>query len=474
MALSERWRRMSEAGYFDRPGLHVIATDVDVDDVADLLARLSISVDAVADGYPSFSPYQNAAENLFLGHEPRRFGLVDRGRMRREAARIFALFGLDVAPDEPLALRSEDQLLFALAKVAIQRPSVCAVNADRLHIASDSTIRALNHLISIGVSVVLAGAAVGDLLTRASTITVVLLGSGDARVAGACDPGPQAFDSVVSLLSTGLAGRDVAAARSCERPDREAEGVSDTYPIFSVSEWTIAAMPALAHPVAARVSFDVRGGEIVALSGYGSRELALSLFGSSMGPAISGQVVLKRSSDGPSTDVSSLTASQAISAGISYGSESPLTYDVGLLGGIPTSVSGATVKRLAASGVIDRRRAYRMSRKVLAPTLRGGENPGAFTDVLRSWSSAGPEVVILDEPFVSDRLARITAVREIAARGACVLIVSSRPADIAASADLLLLSSSGSLRDVVPLSRISSESLIGQVLRARLRKTPPL
>ena len=35
-------------------------------------------------------PYRSVAENIFLGREPRRFGLLDWGRMHREAARSCA------------------------------------------------------------------------------------------------------------------------------------------------------------------------------------------------------------------------------------------------------------------------------------------------------------------------------------------------------------------------------------------------
>jgi len=500
---------MSEAtGAFDGPGLHVIATDIDVDDVADLLVRLQVPVDAVIDGDLALSPYQDAAENLFLGHEPRRFGLVDRGRMRREAADVFTSFGVDLSPDGPPTLRPEDHLLFALARVAVQGARACVINADRLDVASESVVRACRHLTSRGVRVVVAGAAVGAFLGHAQTITVVGLDSGVARVAGTCAPGPRASVEVVELLSA-QAGADVGAAGELrEQLDSRpaVPGAATASPlVLTVSGWTVPALPGVSAPVADGVSFDLRAGEITALTGHGARELALSLFGASMGPATQGSVRVRRvggprldpvdaspsderrfgahlsgahlsgvpSSDAHNEEVGSLTAAEAISAGLSYGSERPLSYDVGLLGGIPTSVSGATLKRLASSGVIDPRRAYRTSRRPLVAALRGGDDPSAFTDVLRSWSASGPAVVILDEPFLNDRAARIAAVLSFVAGGGAAMVVSARPSDIASCADRLLTVQSGSLLEQMNLIGLSEQDRIRRVVRARLRPLSP-
>ena len=58
--------------------------------------------DAVAAGigivFQEFSlvPYLNAVENIFLGREKRRFGLLDRAAMRQEAAALFARLGVSI------------------------------------------------------------------------------------------------------------------------------------------------------------------------------------------------------------------------------------------------------------------------------------------------------------------------------------------------------------------------------------------
>jgi ABC-type sugar transport system ATPase subunit len=134
--------------------------------------------------------------------------------------------------------------------------------------------------------------------------------------------------------------------------------------------------------------------------------------------------------------VSTAAPDAAIAAGIAYGTEHPVSYDISLLGGIPTSVSGAALKRMAAAGVVDGRRSYRPARpSPLSALTARADDAYAFTDVLRGWAAQGPSVIILDDPLRFDREARASAIRAIAARGAAVLIVSGRPAAMAGLVD---------------------------------------
>lgn len=51
-------------------------------------------------------PNRSVAENLFLGHQPTRFGLVDRRRMERDARGLLARYGLDIDPGSELGAHS--------------------------------------------------------------------------------------------------------------------------------------------------------------------------------------------------------------------------------------------------------------------------------------------------------------------------------------------------------------------------------
>src|SRR5690606_27657088 len=51
-------------------------------------------------------PNRSVAENLFLGHQPTRFGLVDRRRMERESRVVLQRYGLDIDPASELGAHS--------------------------------------------------------------------------------------------------------------------------------------------------------------------------------------------------------------------------------------------------------------------------------------------------------------------------------------------------------------------------------
>ena len=65
-------------------------------------------------------PQRSVAENICLGREMRRFGLLDWAAMRAEARRLLARFNLDIDVDQPLARlafilfdpRSDDGFMF--------------------------------------------------------------------------------------------------------------------------------------------------------------------------------------------------------------------------------------------------------------------------------------------------------------------------------------------------------------------------
>jgi ABC-type sugar transport system ATPase subunit len=459
---------------FDGPGIHVIATDVDVDDAAELLARLSVPAGAVIEGELALSPFQDAAENLFLGHEPRRFGLVDRARMRREAAEVFARFGLDLRPDGPPEVRLEQRLLFALARLFVRSAQTVTVNADRLPAPSAAGLAALVRWVREGGRFIVVGTRIGPYLSMAQTITAVSDEAHLAVVLGEGGSPPSSADDVVGLFVDNYT-RSCAAGHGFDGP----VGIGATVPPpgagllptprLEVEAWTVEALPGSQQPISAGFSLEVQAGEIVALTGRGVRALVASLFGQSMGAPARGGIYVRRDDRSPRVDISRLSTSEVLAAGVSYGSESPLTYDVGILGGIPTSVSGGALKRLAASGLIDRNRAYAAARRLTLPGLAGADDSRAFTEVLQSWSDRGPAVVILDDHPRGYSAERAAAVRALAARGAAVVMAASRPSDMTLLAHRVVVIEAGNaLWDVRLADGRQKRVFYRDIVRARM------
>ena len=70
-------------------------------------------------------PNMSVADNLFIGHEPRRFGLIDRTAMTRQAQAIMAGYGFEMDVTLPLGHHSVAmQQIVAIARAIVTEPVV--------------------------------------------------------------------------------------------------------------------------------------------------------------------------------------------------------------------------------------------------------------------------------------------------------------------------------------------------------------
>src|SRR6476661_4881388 len=67
-------------------------------------------------------PYRSVSENIFMGREPRRWGLIDWRRMNTESAALLARFGIHIDVTQPLLeLNVATQQMVAIARaVSVQ------------------------------------------------------------------------------------------------------------------------------------------------------------------------------------------------------------------------------------------------------------------------------------------------------------------------------------------------------------------
>jgi len=443
--------RGAGAGPSSAGGIDVLATDTEVDDAGGVLRQLDLVPGDVIDPDAGISPFQDAAENLFLGREPRRFGLVDLGRMQRDAAAVFDRFDLALTPRDNLdSLLTEQRAVFEVARASVRGSSHVTVNADAWGGISTVFSDALERLAAAGTHVRIVGLTVGRFLASARSVTAVAVDSDGARVVDVVTPGQSAARDLAALWAARLGAADFNSAAGAVE-DNVSRAARPGRALLSVKEWTVPALPGMSDPVADGLAFDVHAGEILGVTGPASSLAVLSLFGESLGAASAGDVHVRRAPSEDAVAVGGLSTTDAIARGLSYGTERPVSFDVGVLGGIPTSVSGATLRRLVASGVADGRRGYRARRRGAGGLLAAAPDPREYTRVLEGWREPGPAVVILDDPLRYDRPARLGAIRELAARGAAVVVVSSRPADLVPLAHDVLVLRRGLVRERVQL-----------------------
>jgi ribose transport system ATP-binding protein len=377
-------------------------------------------------------PRLTVAENVFLGVEPRRAGVVNRRALRRRFDALAAQAGFELAADEQAgAMRTAEQqqveILRALARdaklIVMDEPSAALGGPDitRLH----QIIRALA---KAGKTVLLVSHFLREVLALADTVTVLR----DGRLIRTAPASTETEDSLIQAML----GRPLGAAFPAKAP---APG-ADRPHALTVRELT--------GPGVERASLDVREGEIVGLAGLvgaGRSELARAVFGAarrSGGAVAIGAGVLQPR--GPLT---------SLRRGLAMIPES--RKDQGLLFGrsVIENVSLSSLGEFSRAGIVDRRAERAASGQILerlllrsagldAPvgSLSGGNQQKVlFARMLM----CKPRVLIADEPTrgvdVGAKRAIYDLLVGLAGEGMGVLLISSEIEEILGLAHRVLV-----------------------------------
>ena len=389
-------------------------------------------------------PSMSVARNLLLGREPRRrFGLIDFGRMHREAAETLASYGISVDVREPLrSLGMGAQQMIALARAVSVDARVVVMDEPTSSLEPrevDTLFDVIARLRDQGISVIYVSHRLDELYRICDGVTVLR----DGRTV---HQGPLAELERLRLVSLML-GRDVSEVRT--------EGVTR----FSGAHDADGAPILVAGGLTRRhmldgVSVEIRPGEVVGLGGLlgaGRTETA---------KAIAGALPL----DGGNVTVAGVSlrrgsAAAAIKAGVAL-----LPEDRKSEGIIPTlsvreNIALAALPRLSRFGVvsdarIDRIVATFMKRlriKAAGPHQRVAELSGGNQQkvLIARWLATEPRILLLDEPTrgidVGAKAEVQTLIDELAADGLGVLLISSDLEELVEGSDRVVVLKDGAV-----------------------------
>ncbi|WP_206955888.1 sugar ABC transporter ATP-binding protein [Trinickia acidisoli] len=210
-------------------------------------------------------PNLSVAENLCLGREPRRYGLLDRAGLHRAAADVLERAGIDLDGRKPCTtLTVAQQQLLEVAKGLVSDARVFIFDEPTAPLNA-AEVDKLEHLIARlkreGKLVFYISHRLDEIFRFCDTVSVMKDGR---HVATHC-----ASDLTEDELIRLMVGRELTALFPPRRAERGGAIALD------VGELTVRAG-------AAAVSFDVRLGEIVGiagLEGHGQREIMRALAG---------------------------------------------------------------------------------------------------------------------------------------------------------------------------------------------------
>jgi ribose transport system ATP-binding protein len=386
----------------------------------------------------ALAPAMSVMENVFLGIEPRRSGLVQRRQMRTRYQELVSQWGFELDGQVKVgALRTADkqkvEILRAVAcdarVIVMDEPtsSLTSVETKTLH-------RMIRTLRESGRTIVYVSHFLDEVLELADTVTVL-------RSGRLVRTGPAAAETEQTLVA-GMFGV-AAEAEHFEKPQ------GSTAPVL------LEVSGLHRKGVLADVSLQIRAGEIVGLAGLvgsGRSELARAIAGAD--PIDRGTIAV----DGTTRHIRS--PADAMAAGMAFLPESRKDDGLFMELSLAANTTFADLRAVASRfGVLRRAVEREKSRSLLkslsveppTPSMRVANLSGGNQQkvLFARWLFRNPRVLILDEPTrgvdVAARAAIHRLINDLAAQGTAVLLISSEIEEVLGLAHRVLVMRLGSI-----------------------------
>jgi len=412
-------------------------------------------------------PYLSITENLFLGNERSKNGIIDWNESVSRTKELLDKVGLHESPNTLITnMGVGKQQLVEIAKALAKEVKLLILDEPTASLNESDSEKLLQLLLqfkSHGIASILISHKLSEVSKVADSITILRDGATIETLNSHKDT--VAEDRIIR----GMVGRDMTH----RFPPRDSQ-VGEV--IFEVKDWNAYHPLHENRKVSDNVNLQVRKGEVVGIAGLmgaGRTELAMSIFGRAYGTRISG-TVLKH---GRVIDVS--TIDKAIANGLAYATEDRKVYGLVLIDGVKNNISLANLEGVADRGVINEPKELTITRDYrdklnikcssilqLAVNLSGGNQQKV---VLSKWLFSNPEILILDEPTrgidVGAKYEIYTIINRLASEGKGVIMISSELPEILGVCDRVYVMSDGKIVGETPAKEATQESIMRFIMK---------
>ncbi|MBD0379027.1 multiple monosaccharide ABC transporter ATP-binding protein [Paenibacillus sedimenti] len=414
-------------------------------------------------------PYLSIAENIFLGNEQSRNGIIDWNETIVKTRELLGKVGLSESPNTLISeIGVGKQQLVEIAKALSKKVKLLILDEPTAALNEEDSDNLLNLLLEFkkqGIASILISHKLNEISKVADSITILR----DGRTIETLDA--SSSEVTEDRIIKGMVGRDLTHRYPAREPKLGE-------PFFEVKGWNVYHLHQAERKVIDNVSFHIRRGEIVGIAGLmgaGRTELAMSIFGRSFGKRINGHLY----KNGKEIEVK--TINQAIDNGIAYVTEDRKNYGLILIDDIKRNISLASLKKKLSKGlvvnenqeVVEAER-YRMLMKIKTPSIQqktvnlsGGNQQKV---VLSKWILAEPDLLILDEPTrgidVGAKYEIYSIINQLAMEGKGILLISSELPEILGMCDRIYVMSEGRMTGEVLREDATQEKLMRYMTRA--------
>jgi len=413
-------------------------------------------------------PLLSIAENIFLGNEPARRGVIDWTLAYRRARELLAKVGLKESPTTLVGdLGVGKQQLVEIAKALSKEVRLLILDeptASLNETDSDALLELLRELRRHGIACILISHKLNEIAKVADAITV--LRDGATVAAMDCRDGPPQQN----VLIHHMVGREMA-----DRYPKRTPKIGET--MFELRDWRVHHPLHADREVVKGVSLTVRRGEIVGIAGLmgaGRTELAMSVFGRSWGRRISGRALMH----GREIDVSSV--GKAVAHGIAYVTEDRKSLGLVLEHSIAHNTTLANLPAVSRRGVIDEGREHAVAndlRRKLATRASSVHQPVVHLSggnqqkvVLAKWLFTEPTLLILDEPTrgidVGAKFEIYTLIAQLAQEGRSILLISSEMPELLGLCDRIYVMNEGEFVAEFDAAEASQQKIMHAIVNA--------
>ncbi|SET27554.1 xylose ABC transporter ATP-binding protein [Natronincola peptidivorans] len=385
----------------------------------------------------------NICENIFLGSEHNKLGIIDWNKAMSETQRLLNEVGLTSTPDTKIInLGIGRQQMVEIAKALSKNVNILILDEPTAALNEDDSENLLNIIKKLkeeGISCIYISHKLKEVKSIADTITIIRDGKTIETFSN---------DEEVNQnrIITGMVGREIT-----QLFPRKPHTPGDV--VLEVKNWTVYNPEVPDKKAIDNISFQARKGEILGIAGLmgsGRTELMMSIFGA-YGINKSGEIYI----EDQKTDVKE--PRDAIERGLCYLSEDRKKTGLVLMMDVKENITLSSLKTISTIVGINENEEIKATNyyvdalKIKTPSieqktrnLSGGNQQKV---VIAKWLMAAPKILILDEPTrgidVGAKYEIYSIMNDLVEQGVSIIMISSELPEVLGMSDRILVMHEG-------------------------------